>query len=82
MNTITDDTKTEAILSKEEVILGLKKLLEQLEDYETESKQTLDNLSSSLKHYKIRNIKKLSDLINDYEFEEAFELCEEIVKKV
>lgn len=75
------DKEVKELLSKEEISIGLDKLAKQLEDYEIESKQTLDNLTYSLEHYKIGDIKQLKDMINKYEFDESLEICKGIVNK-
>lgn len=68
------------ILAKEVVIKEFEELIKQLENFDTKSKLTFDRISSSLKHYKIKNVEKLSEYINDYIFDEAFDLCRSIFK--
>ncbi len=68
------------ILSKEELITELEKLVSELDNFGTESKQTFDGIFSVLKHYNIKNVDKLSKYINDYYFEEALELSNTILE--
>lgn len=70
---------TTTTLSIEVLLVDLDKLLQQLDDYDTESKKTLDHIYDSLKHYKIKNVEKLKGRISDYEFDEASEIVNEII---
>lgn len=81
LSSIEEDTSNKKVLSKKEALKELEKLIQELEDYETESKLTLENISYSLEQYKVGNLKKLKDLINKYEFDEALEICNGIVIK-
>lgn len=81
-NEIDSGDEQKEILSKEDLIIELNKLKNQLNDYDTESKKTLDDIIDTLKYYKIENISKLLQDINDYVFDEAMEIVLKIIKVV
>ena len=82
LKNVISKEKEDNILPKEVLLKNLEKLLNQIEEYETESEQTLENISSSLKHYKVKKIGDLMTHINTYNFEEAFEICSNMIEFV
>lgn len=77
-----DESTDDKIFSIEDLLPKLEILFNQLDDFETDSKQTFEDISSSLKHYEINNIDILKTHINNYDFDEALEICEVIISRV
>jgi len=80
-NVIKKD-KEDTILPKDVLLKNLEKLMNQIEEYETESELTLENISSSLKFYKVKKVEDLRVKITNYSFEEAYVICQEIFEFV
>ena len=82
LNDIDQTDETREILSKEVLITKLNEMKEQLENYETESKKTLDDIKDTLKHYKLENITTLQENLDNYDFDEAIEIVLKIIEAV
>ncbi len=72
----------EIVLNNTELLLELEKLQNQLSNFETSSKVTIEYITKPLKDLKITGISKLVKLVNDYDFDNALIICESIIVKV
>jgi CheY-like chemotaxis protein len=81
LDTIVESTKQGDILSDQDLLEALNKLLSKLEDYDTECEEIFDSISSTLNS---KNIKydAIQEDIASYEFENAVEKVQQIIKEV
>ncbi len=81
-NEVDTEEESKEILSKEDLLVKLDEMKGQLDDYDTESKKTLDDIKESLKHYKVKSISSLQEKLNDYDFDDAMEIVLKIIEAV
>ncbi len=82
MSELPADTKPKVILSKEELVIELDKLLVQLDGFDTESKTTLYNIKGTLKHFGIELVDELENQLNNYDFDNALETTKVMINLV
>ncbi len=69
-------------ITDEELKTLLTILLNQLDGFKTTSKETFDEISQNLINKNFDNVTKLGSLIKKYEFEDAYEICKEMIEKL